>query len=102
MGYRVDLTDRARRDLRNIYDRIHAEDSIQAKDWFNGLEAMVYSLEQHPGRGAITRESSKHRHLLYGNKPHVYRIIYRIFERTKAVRVLHIRHGAMDEFIHKK
>lgn len=96
MGYRVELTNRARRDLRNIYQRIHAEDSKQAFAWFNGLEVMVNSLEEHPSRGAITRENRKVRHLIYGNKPHLYRIIYRIFERTKVVRVLHIRHRAMD------
>jgi len=35
--------------------------------------------------------------LLYGHKPHIYRVIYRILERPKHVEVLHIRHGAMDE-----
>ena len=37
------------------------------------------------------------RHLLYGNKPHVYRAIYEIDERNKVVYVLTIRQGAMDE-----
>jgi len=36
--------------------------------------------------------------LLYGHKPHIYRVIYRILERPKQVEVLHIRHGAMDQF----
>jgi plasmid stabilization system protein ParE len=98
MAYRVELTDRAGRDLKHIYRRIHANDSEQAFAWLNGLETMVYSLEEHPARGAITPESRKLRHLLYGNKPHVYRIIYRVDERRKTVRVLHIRHGARDAF----
>ena len=34
------------------------------------------------------------RHLLYGNKPHVYRVIYEIDERQSTVWVLTIRHGA--------
>jgi plasmid stabilization system protein ParE len=34
-----------------------------------------------------------------GKRPHVYRVIYRVFLKTKTVHVLHIRHGAMDEFI---
>jgi len=38
------------------------------------------------------------RHLLYGHKPHVYRLIYRIVEKPKRVEVLHIRHGAMNKF----
>jgi toxin ParE1/3/4 len=97
-AYRVELTARASRDLRHIYRRIHADDSEQAFAWFNGLETMVYSLEEHPARGAITPESRQFRHLLYGNKPHVYRIIYRVDERRKTVKVLHIRHGARDAF----
>jgi hypothetical protein len=39
------------------------------------------------------------RQLLYGKRPGVYRIIFRIEEKAKGgplVRVLHIRHGARD------
>jgi len=36
----------------------------------------------------------KLRHLLYGHKPHVYHVIYRVLEKKKQVEVLHIRHGA--------
>jgi hypothetical protein len=39
-------------------------------------------------------ENSKLRHLLYGNKPHIYRAIFRVGEKQKLVEVLHIRHGA--------
>jgi mRNA-degrading endonuclease RelE of RelBE toxin-antitoxin system len=37
------------------------------------------------------------RHLLYGKKPNVYRVIFEIDERRRLVHVLTIRHGAMDE-----
>lgn len=30
--------------------------------------------------------------LLYGNKPHIYQILYRINEASKTVSVSHIRH----------
>jgi plasmid stabilization system protein ParE len=36
--------------------------------------------------------------LLYGNKPHTYRVIYRVLEMQKRVEVLHIRHGARRRF----
>ena len=98
MAYRVDLTGRAGRDLRQIYRRIHAEDSVQAFAWFNGLETMLNSLEKHPDRGAITPENKKLRQLLYGNKTHIYRIIYVVEARAKNVKVVHIRHGARAEF----
>jgi plasmid stabilization system protein ParE len=32
--------------------------------------------------------------LLYGHKPNVYRVIYRVLEKLKKVEVLTIRHGA--------
>jgi len=99
MPYRVELTARAGHDLRLLYRQIHAESSIHAFTWFNGLEAIIYGLETHPKRGAIAPESKKLRHLLYGNKPHIYRVIYAVYERAKKVRVLHIRHGARDAFM---
>ena len=98
MAYRVELTVRAGRDLRRIYRHIHADDSEPAFAWFNGLESLVCSLDELPNRGTVTPEDKKLRHLLYGNKPYVYRIIYCVYERTKKVRVLHIRHGARKAF----
>jgi len=51
-----------------------------------------------PYRGRITTEASQFRQLLYGNKPHMYRIIYSIDDSLKRVLVLHIRHGARAAF----
>jgi hypothetical protein len=56
---------------------------MRASAWFNGLEVLIYSLEEHPNRGAITPESKKLRHLLCGNKPHIYRVIYAVDGRAK-------------------
>lgn len=39
------------------------------------------------------------RHLLYGSKPDVYRVIYEIDEARELVSVITIRHSAMDDFI---
>ena len=102
MAYHVELTARANRDLKWIYERIHAEDSIQAFEWFNGLEATILSLEKHPARGAVTPENKNLRQLLYVGKPHTYRVIYRIHERARKVKVIHIRHGRMNEFLRRK
>ncbi len=41
-------------------------------------------------------ENDRLRHLLYGKRPHVYRIIYAIDERRRVVNVVHIRHAARD------
>jgi toxin ParE1/3/4 len=98
MAFRVELTARALRDLATIYEHIQAETSTQAFAWFNRLEAAILSLEQHPERGTVTRESLRFRQLLHGNKPHIYRIIYSIQKRSRLVSVLHIRHGARRDF----
>jgi toxin ParE1/3/4 len=98
MAYRVDLTERAARDLRRIYLTIHAENAGQARSWFNGLEKAILSLDEHPARGASTPEDGNLHHLLYGRRRHRYRIIYAIDEPNRTVTVLHIRHGARDAF----
>jgi toxin ParE1/3/4 len=94
MAYRVELTARADRNLRALYRNIHAEDSAQARAWFNGLERAVLSLDEHPSRCPPTPEDATLRHLLYGAKPDTYRIIFTIDDRSHVVTVLHIRHGA--------
>ena len=98
MAYRVDLTERAARNLRRIYRTINTESSARARAWFNGLEKAVFSLDEHPARAPVIPEDNSLRHLLYGRKPNVYRIIYAIDERNRVVTVLHIRHGARKAF----
>jgi plasmid stabilization system protein ParE len=94
MAYLVRLSDRALRDLELIYEYVQADQSDKASAWFNGLEKAIYSLERFPYRGAATGERRNLRHLLYGRKPHIYRILYIVDERRNAVNILHIRHGA--------
>lgn len=110
MAYRVELTNRAKRDLSYLYSSyssyasyatINAAESLTAARWFNGFEEAVYALAQFPRRCPVAPESKRTkrplRHLLYGDKPHVYRAIYEIDGSRKIVFVLTIRHGAMDE-----
>jgi toxin ParE1/3/4 len=99
MAYRVDLTERAARDLRRIYLTINAAETAQARAWFNGLEHAVLSLDENPARGAPIPENGNLRHLLYGRRRYRYRIFYAIDERDRIVTVLHVRHGARDAFM---
>ncbi len=98
MAYLVKIMPRAERDLADVYAAIDAPHSNAASRWFAGLERAVFTLEQSPARCPVTPENKNFRHLLYGKKPHVYRVVYRILERQKEVEILHIRHGAMDKF----
>jgi toxin ParE1/3/4 len=94
MPYRVNVTARAEQDLDTIYRFIQAEQSNQAAIWFNGLHEALQSLSSLPHRAPAVREDSTLRHLLYGNKPNVYRIIYSVDDRRATVTILTIRHGA--------
>ena len=98
MAYLVNLAARAQRDLALLYAEIHAGDSQAALQWYRGLKEAILSLERYPNRCSVTPESGKFRHLLYGNRPHIYRVIYRVLEKKKQVQVLHIRHGARRQF----
>lgn len=98
MTYRVEIAHRAARDLEILFVEKQAAESQTAARWYNGLEVAVCTLAQHPRRGSKSPEAKKLkrdiRHLLYGNEPHVYRIIYEIDERRQTVSVLTIRQGA--------
>jgi toxin ParE1/3/4 len=98
MAYLVNLTARAERDLAFLYDEINAEYCDTVLKWYRGLKGVILSLEEHPSRCPVTPENANLRHLLYGQKPHVYRVIYRVLEKRKQVDVLHIRHGARRQF----
>jgi plasmid stabilization system protein ParE len=98
MAYLVKLTGRAERDLEELYEAIAAESSAAALRWYEGLKRAVLSLEDFPLRCPPTPEDKRLRHLLYGHKPHVYRVIFQVQQKGRTVYVLHIRHGARDEF----
>jgi toxin ParE1/3/4 len=101
MAYLVELTRRVERDLTYLFERISASDSAAAS-WFNGLEKAIYTLERFPRRCPMAPEgeSAKRplRHLLYGSRRDAYRVIFEIDERRKRVRVLTIRHPAIERF----
>jgi toxin ParE1/3/4 len=96
MAYRVEITGRALRDLASIYKRIEAQTTPLAERWFDGMEKAINSLEKHPHRAPVAPEDRALRHLLYGKKPNVYRVIYALEEQTSTVYVLHIRPPGRD------
>ena len=98
MAYAVRITPRARRDFDLLFKDIHGGDSELALKWYKGLKDAALTLEKLPNRCPATPENPGLRHLLYGRKPHVYRVIYRVLENDKRVNLLHIRHGARRKF----
>jgi len=94
MGYIVNLAARAERDFADLYDEISAEKSDAALNWYLSFKEAILTLQDAPKRCPIMPETSKLRHLLYGNKPHIYRAICGVLDGQKRVEVLQIRHGA--------
>ena len=98
MTYLVEFATRAARDLEILYVEKNAAESHAAARWYNGFEQAVDALATYPNRCPVAREARrakrKLRNLLYGKKPHVYRVIYEVDEGRQAVWVLTIRHGA--------
>jgi toxin ParE1/3/4 len=92
MAYLVSITPRAGRDLAQLYEHINAQHSDAALKWYTGLKRAILTLEKYPNRCPVTPESAQLRHLLYGHKPHMYRVIYRVREKQKCVEILHVRH----------
>jgi len=96
MDFRVSLTEEADRELESILFWLKAE---QAGDsglrWFRRLTQSLASLSELPGRCPIAPESAdlpiEVRQLIFGRKPHFYRILFTIEPDT--VTILHVRHG---------
>src|SRR5215469_14715488 len=63
--------------------------------WFTRMEAAIESLAEMPQRCKLAPENKSFpfevRELLYGQRPHVYRILFTI--EGNVVFILHIRHG---------
>ena len=102
MTYLVEFAIRAVRDLEILYAEKSVGESLAAARWYNGLEQAVFALASYPYRCPVAPEAQrtkrKLRNLLYGKKPHVYRVIYAVDEGRQTVWVLTIRHGARREF----
>jgi plasmid stabilization system protein ParE len=96
MIYRVETSAEAELDALTILEWLLAQHAGDAGlRWFLAMEDAIASLGTFPERCPLAPESTrfpfKVRHLFYGRKPHVYRILFTI--EGDIVHVLHIRHG---------
>src|ERR1035438_8415526 len=74
-AYRIKIMPRAQRDLSSLYDWIDASSSDAALTWYRPQGRHSHPAKQ-PQPCPVTPEDRDLRHLLYGSKPHVYRVIY--------------------------
>lgn len=103
MTFRIEVSAEAERDANSILEWLVSE---YAGDtgvrWFRALRDAIESLAEFPERCPLAPESAlfpfEVRHLLYGHRPHVYRILF-TFE-LDTVYILHIRHGRRQPVKH--
>lgn len=98
MTYRVVTSRRAERDARVAYRHIAEQAPEAALRWYRGLRHAIDSLAVFPARCAVAPEDTHFteeiRHLLYGRRRGVYRILFTL--RGETVVVLAIRHGSQQ------
>lgn len=96
MNYHVELTAQAKAEADEAYQWLFERSPTHAARWYNGLLEIVDSLKTHPQRCPLAPENEyfdeEIRHLLYGRRARVYRVLFEI--RGDTVSVLHVRHGA--------
>ena len=96
MTFRVEVSAQAERDAESILDWLISQRAGETGlRWFLALDDAIATRATFPKRCPLAPESARFpfevRQLLYGRKPHLYRILFSIEGET--VRVLHIRHG---------
>ncbi len=96
MAFDVKTTPEAEREAGEILDWLVAEHAGETGlRWFLEMDEAIASLAEMPQRCKLAPENKslpfEVRELLYGQKPHVYRILFNI--EGAVVFILHIRHG---------
>ena len=96
MTFRVEVSAQAESDAEGILDWLLSQHAGETGiRWFLALEDAIASLSTFPERCALAAESGQFpfqvRQLLYGHKPHIYRILFTVDGKT--VKILHVRHA---------
>jgi len=96
MAFRVEQTEQADLDLDGILEWLLAQQAGETGlRWFQGLKEACDSLSELPHRCGLAPENAEFpfevRQLIYGRKPHFYRVLFTIEGDT--VVILHIQHG---------
>ena len=103
MTFRIEVSAQAERDADAILEWLQSEYAGETgARWFRELGNAIESLSKFPERCPLAPENSlfpfEVRQLFYGNRPHVYRILFTI--ESDRVYVLHIRHGRRQPVKH--
>lgn len=100
MKHHVRVGASAKREIAEAYQwLLDNAPRVHAVAWLDGLQAAVRGLDTMPNRHGLAREAKAGRidvrQLLYGKRPHVYRVLFIVSGDT--VHVLHVRHAARNQ-----
>ncbi|TVR07928.1 MAG: type II toxin-antitoxin system RelE/ParE family toxin [Phormidium sp. GEM2.Bin31] len=103
MVFQVRLARIAEREIETSYEWLNQRNPQQADRWFRGLMNKLATLQNPPHRCALAVENSSFpeeiRQLLYGKRPHIYRVLFII--RSETVYVVHVRHSKQAPLLDK-
>lgn len=82
MTFRVELSEAALADAKELYERVIVAAPFRGPLWYSRLLAAIESLQTFPQRCAFAPENNRFpievRQLLFGRKPNVYRVIFTV------------------------
>lgn len=104
MAYQIKITTPAENDIYSAFDRVKKLAPSVSEKWLRGIFKSIFTLTEMPDRCPMAPESETLgvpiRHLLFGKRSAIYRIIFDIQNEPKVeplVRVLRVWHGKKDE-----
>ena len=104
MAYQIKITTPAEDDIYSAFDRIKKLAPLVSEKWLRGIFKSIFTLSEMPDRCPIAPESEALglpiRHLFYGKRTAIHRIIFDIQNEAKAdplVRILRVWHSKKDQ-----
>jgi toxin ParE1/3/4 len=102
MLFRVEISETFEHDAEEVIEWLASQYAGDTGlQWFERLRESIESLSRSPLRCPLAAENRgspfEIRQLIYGRKPHIYRILFTVESET--VYVLHLRHGRREPMI---
>ena len=95
MDFRIDWTESARNDLKNIVTYIAEDDPVAALNFGEGIIASVDQLERFPRSGRVVREKEDDQLREIPYSP--YRIVYEIDDDNGIVNIVRVWHTSREK-----
>lgn len=98
MAYKLVIFPQAESDIGEAVAYLSERAPEATQRWYTLVKSEIESLAEMPARCPLSSEATKLgvelRQLLYGKRPGIYRIVFRILQESREVHVIAVRHGA--------